>query len=122
MKHRIGMTDGRSWLDFAPAAVLLIVSTVGIFAATFSPSVGRTQYVVMAPPWYTLVQTVGLVARAGGDLVDLGGLANVVIVHSSNPEFVRELYRAGAWLVTDPVLLRGCLALERDPTPMSGAG
>jgi hypothetical protein len=104
-----------------PATALLAVGAVGISAATLCPSSARGQYAVMAPPWYNLAQTVGLVAGADGDLVDLGGLANVVVVHSAKPGFVRALYRAGAWLVIDPGLLRGCLGLDRKPTPVSGA-
>jgi hypothetical protein len=99
----------------------LVVGALGISAATLSPSSARGQYAVMAPPWYDLAQTVGLVAGADGDLVDLGGLTNIVIVHSAKPGFVRALYRAGAWLVIDPGLLRGCLGLDRKPTPVSGA-
>jgi hypothetical protein len=121
MIHQIEITEEHSWRDFVPATALLVVSAVGIFAATLSPSADRGLYAVMAPPWYSVTQTVGLVSRAGGDLVDFGGLANVVIVHSANPRFVRALYRAGAWLVIDPVLLRGCLRVERDPPPASGA-
>jgi hypothetical protein len=117
MKHQRKVTDKRCWRDFVPAAALLVVSSVGILVATLTPSADHGQYAVIAPPWYNLAQTVGLVGKAGGDLVDFGGLANVVIVHSANPSFVRALYRAGAWLVLDPVSLRGCLGFERDPTP-----
>jgi hypothetical protein len=103
-----------------PATALLVFGALGISAATLSPSSARGQYAVMAPPWYDLAQTVALVAAAGGDLVDLGGLTNIVVVHSSEPGFVRALYRAGAWLVLDPGLLRGCLGWDRKPAPVSG--
>jgi hypothetical protein len=120
MRYQIAITDKRGWRNFAPAIVLLIVSTAAIFVATLSPSGNRGQYAVVAPPWYTLAQTAGLVGMAGGDIVDVGGLANVLIVHSANPRFVRALYRAGAWLVIDPGRLRGCLGFERDLTLASG--
>jgi hypothetical protein len=115
-------TDRRSWLDFAPAIALLVVSAGGILMAGLSPSDDRGQYAVVAPPWYNLTQTVGLVATAGGDIVDLGSIAVVVIAHSENPGFVRALYRAGAWLVIDPVGLRGCLGFARDSARSSGVG
>src|ERR1700686_2894063 len=109
MKYPTARTDRRSWLDFAPAIALLVVSAGGILMTGLSPSGDHGQYAVVAPPWYNLTQTVGLVATAGGDIVGLGNIAVVVIAHSENPGFVRALYRAGAWLVIDPVGLRGCL-------------
>jgi hypothetical protein len=95
--------------------VLLIVSAVGVLAAALSPTADRDQYAVVAPPWYGPAQTAGLVGIAGGDIVDVGGLPNVVIAHSTSPGFIRALYRAGAWLVIDPVRLRGCLGFEPHP-------
>lgn len=112
--------DRRSALDFAPAIALLVVSALGIFAAALSPTGDGGQYLVIAPFGYDLVQTVELVGAAGGDIVDLGDLANVVIVHSENPRFVRALYRAGAWLVIDPMRLGGCLGFGRTPAPAPG--
>jgi hypothetical protein len=114
MRCEIAVTDRRGWQDFMPAMVLLIVSAAGIFVAALSPSGDYGQYVVVAPPWFSLAQTVGLVDMAGGDIVDVGGLPSVVIVHSTNPRFVQALHRAGAWLVVDPVRPRGCWGFERN--------
>jgi hypothetical protein len=113
MRHPRARADRRSWLDFTPAIALLIVSAVGILISALSPSGDRGQYAVVAPPWYNFAQTAALVATAGGDIVDFGAIADVVIAHSENPGFVRALYRAGAWLVIDPVALRGCLGFAR---------
>jgi hypothetical protein len=114
-------SGGRGWLAFVPAAALLIVSAAGLFVAKFSPSGDRGQYAVVAPVWYDMAQTIGLAVRAGGDVVDVGSLANVVIVHSESPKFVGALYHAGAWLVIDPVRLRGCLGFEQaSPPPAAG--
>jgi hypothetical protein len=107
-------------MDFAPAIALLIVSAGGIFMAALSPSGDRGQYAVVAPPWYNLTETVELVATAGGDIVDFGSVADVVIVHSESQGFVRALYRAGAWPVIDPVKLHGCLGFARDSARSSG--
>jgi hypothetical protein len=107
-------------LDFAPAIALLIVSTVGIFVAAFSPSGDHGQYAVVAPPWYGFAQTIGLIDAAGGDIVEFGDLTNIAIVHSANPGFVRALYHAGAWLVIDPLGLRGCFGFGRNAMRQSG--
>ena len=94
--------------DFIPATVLLCASAFGLFAASFIPSAERGAYAVMAPLSYNLAQTAELVARAGGDIVDIGGLTNVLIVHSSNPDFAKTAYRAGALLVIGRADLGGC--------------
>ena len=104
------------WHHFVPAAVLMIVITVGVFVATLWPSGDQGQYAVVAPPSYTLGRTIALVRAAGGGVVDVGGLKNVVIVHSANKNFVAASYRAGAWLVVDPQRLRGCIGFPQDST------
>lgn len=120
MRPPASPADQRGWLDFAPAVALLIVSTIGVFVAALSPSGDHGQYAVVAPPWYGFAQTIGLIDAAGGDIVEFGDLTNIVIVHSSNPRFVRALYHAGAWLVIDPVGLRGCFGFESIPPQISG--
>jgi hypothetical protein len=99
----------RGWLAFGPAVALLFVTIAGLISATFSPSGERGQYAVVAPPWYDFSQTAALVGTAGGQIIDIGRTANVVITHSDNPGYITALYRGGAWLVIDPVRLRGCL-------------
>ena len=96
---------------WAPAAALLAVSAVAILLAGFSPTGANGQYAVVAPPWFDLGRTMQLADAAGGQTVDVGGLPNVVIIHSDDPTIVRALYAAGAWLVLDPGQLRGCLGI-----------
>jgi len=110
----------RRWGDFAPAISLLVVSAAAIFMAALSPSGDRGQYAVLAPPWYTRAQTLKLAILAGGDVIDVGNLMNVVIVHSASPQFVAALYHSGAWLVVDPLELRGCLGFKSRPALKSG--
>lgn len=94
--------------DLWPAAVLLGVLLLGLTGATLYPSGKDDQYVVVAPPWYSLNQTLALVQSVDGRIVDAGGPSNMAIIHSTRPDFVRTLYGAGAWLVIDPLQLRGC--------------
>jgi hypothetical protein len=61
-----------------------------------------------------------LVHAAGGGIVEVGGLSNVLIVHSADQNFVAALYQAGAWLVIDPLKLRGCLGFSQDPASPRG--
>jgi hypothetical protein len=104
------------WRDFIPAAALMIAVTAGIAVATLWPSGDRGQYAVIAPPSYDLGQTIALVQAAGGSIVDVGGLKNVVILHFADKNAVTALYHAGAWLVIDPQLLRGCAGFHQVST------
>ncbi|WCT78588.1 hypothetical protein [Novosphingobium humi] len=101
------------WRDLIPAAALMIAVTAAIAVATLWPSGDRGQYAVIAPPSYDLGRTIGLVRAAGGSIVDVGGLTNVVILHSADKNAVNALYHAGAWLVIDPQLLRGCAGFHQ---------
>lgn len=88
--------------------MLLVLGLVGLVVATLMPTGKDGQYGVIAPPWYNLSRTIALIRQAQGDIAETGGPANIVIVHSRRPDFVRAAYAAGAWLVIDPVQLRGC--------------
>jgi hypothetical protein len=112
------MRGAAAWL---PAAALLVVSVAAIVLAGFGPTGAGGQYAVVAPPWFDLAHTMQLANAAGGDVVDVGGLANVVIIHSGDPKIVGALYAAGAWLVLDPGRVRGCLDFAAPVAAISGA-
>ena len=92
--------------------LLALFSVVGALAVGLTPQAGQTQLAVIAAPWRGLNDMVSLVAAADGTIVDVGGASNVIIASSDSPGFVTALYRAGAWLVLDPILLRGCLGFR----------
>ncbi|WP_176593713.1 hypothetical protein [Sphingobium sp. EM0848] len=99
---------------------MLATGLLGIIVATVSPSGKNGQYAVIAPPWYTLGQTVSLIQHADGLVADMRSGRHVVIAQSNEPGFVSKLYRAGAWLVLDPIHLRGCgSTAARDPKARS---
>jgi hypothetical protein len=100
------------WADLIPATALLLFSILGAFMIGVAPRAGQTQLAVVAAPWKSLVQTAEMIGAAGGVVVDAGGLPNVIIAQSDAAGFVDALYRAGAWLVLDPILLRGCLSFN----------
>lgn len=105
----------RAWNtgELAPALLLLALLLAGLAFATLAPGGRGGQYAVIAPPWFGAGQTFSLVALAGGRIADAGGPGNIVIAQSADPDFIASLYRAGAWLVVDPVSLRGCRAMGR---------
>jgi hypothetical protein len=96
------------WRDYLPALALLLVGLGALLVAMLKPTGREGQYAVIAPPWYNLAQTVSLVREAQGAVADMSGGRHIVIAHSNDPHFVEQLYRAGAWLVIDPVRLVGC--------------
>ena len=100
-----------TWL--APLA-LLVVSLLGALAIGLAPRPGQAQFAVIGAPWAGLEGMVALVAIAEGAVVDAGSLPNVIFAQSDSPDFAAAAYRAGAWLVLDPVLLRGCLGSGRE--------
>jgi hypothetical protein len=112
---------GFAMRDLMPAAVLLFVGMFGLVAATLAPTGKDGQYAVIAPPWYDLRRTIALIQTAGGGVADIGGPTNIVIAHSEKPDFVRALYGAGAWLVIDPMRLRGCVGFKSAPDQGQGA-
>ena len=97
-----------------------MLGLAGLVLATLMPTGAGGQYAVIAPPWYTLSRTFALVRRAGGDISDAGGPANIVIAHARGPGFERALYGAGAWLVIDPMRLRGCAGFAPAEGTMQG--
>jgi hypothetical protein len=101
-----------------PAALLLLCSVIGVATIGLAPRSGQTQLAVVAAPWKSLVQTAELVGAADGAVVEAGGLPNVIIAHSDDPGFADALYHAGAWLVLDPILLRGCLGFDTGRNPI----
>lgn len=101
------------WADWAPKLALLLASAIAFPIGSFIPTGNQGQYIVLAPLWYDFEQTAGLVNTAGGRIVGLGASSVLFIVHSEQPEFVRALYSAGAWLVIDAGAPGGCLSSER---------
>jgi hypothetical protein len=102
-------SGGRRGGATLPVVLLLLFSLLAAPVASLAPREGETQFAVIASPWQGFGDMMALVADADGTIVDAGRLSNAVIAHSDNPDFVGAAYRAGAWLVLDPVLLRGCL-------------
>ncbi len=104
--------DQPSLRHFIPAFALLLFSAVAAFAVTLGSPEARQQMAVIAPPWYSTGQTIALVAAAGGRVVETGQFANILVAYSDDSHFSSALYGAGAWLVVDPVQLRGCLGFS----------
>lgn len=99
---------------------MLAASLFGIMATGLLPRAGAKQYAVLGPPWRRAAEMLVLVDAAGGRLLDLGGIDNLVIAHSEDPGFADALYRAGAWLVLDAATLRGCLGLRAPKGHLNG--
>lgn len=96
-----------------PAIALLIASTLAI-GAIVPGADERTEHVaVIAPPWYDARETVDLVGRAGGRIVDMAGFGSTVVAirgeGESRQAFLDALGREGAWLTLDAGALRGCV-------------
>lgn len=100
--------------DLGPAVTLLLIGVAALLVATLSPTGKNGQYVVIAPSWYRLGDTIALIQKVDGGIVDMSGPANIVVAYSKDPDFVRKAYAVGAWLVIDPLRLRGCSSVGRE--------
>ncbi|MBB1601055.1 hypothetical protein [Variovorax sp. UMC13] len=98
--------------DLWQAAGLLFALLIGLAVATLHPSGKDGQFAVVAPAGYSVDQSVALVQSVDGRVMDFGASSNLLIIQSTRPDAVRALYGAGAWLVLDPLRLRGCLGFQ----------
>jgi hypothetical protein len=101
------------WRQLVPACFFLLVSVIVMALMVAQPERGQKQVAIVLPPWDGALQAAALVQKAGGQLVDAGGLPNVYIATADRPGFVSALYHAGAWLVINPIAAHGCLSSVR---------
>ena len=83
-------------------------SIIGPGAMLLLPVAGQAQFVVVTPPWFSAGRSAAVVAAAGGRIVAMGGLPNVIDAYADDWHFVADAYAAGAWLVLDTAILGGC--------------
>jgi hypothetical protein len=102
-----------TWRHLLPAGVLLVISVLAILTLVAQPEPGQREVAILLPPWDGAIQAASLVGQAGGELVDAGGMPDIFIVTSDKPDFVAALYRAGAWLVINPIAAHGCLSAPK---------
>lgn len=115
LPRQTGLTEpAPGWRPLLPALALLIVSVLAILLLVAQPPRGQKQVAILLPPWDGAMQAAAIVGRAGGRLVDAGGLPDVFIVASNRPDFIAALYRAGAWLVINPLAAHGCLSTPQN--------
>jgi hypothetical protein len=86
--------------------ILLVLTSVPALCVALPRS---SVVAVVGPGGLDESDMVRLIARAGGSVVRPGGRPNVIIAASTESGFVTRLYRAGAWLVLDPIVTDGCL-------------
>lgn len=96
-----------------PAVLLLLLSTLAIGTTMLAAGAGSEHVAVVAPPWYGPAQTLELVGRAGGRIVDMGRFGNMVVAvvedGAARQAFLDALHREGAWLTLDAGSLKGCV-------------
>lgn len=103
--------------DLAPAAILLTAGLIGLFVASFSGTARNDQYLVIAPPWSNVGNTIDLILAADGSLVEAGRLQNIAIAASSRPGFSARARSAGAWLVLPSPSAAGCFGNQTEIPP-----
>jgi hypothetical protein len=88
-----------------PLALGLVSLGVVCGAAARAPAQGTVA--MLFPPWWTQARSYAA-ASAVAPVVRLGGMNFVMIVAPADDRRRAGLYRAGAWLLLDPIVLSGC--------------
>lgn len=101
------------WQDFMPACLLLCVCLLALAWMVARPAPRQQEVAVLLSPADGLPEAEALARRVGAQLVDTGGLPNVFVFKSAQSDFIETLYRSGAWLVINPLTVRGCSAASR---------
>lgn len=94
--------------DLAPATAMGFATLTILAAAYLQPSSKQGQYLVVAPPDWTLARTINLVILADGRMVRTGRFGNMLFAASSQPDFSATVRSAGAWFVLPAPALWGC--------------
>lgn len=110
-------TDRRFHIrDLMPAIALLVILIGGLAAATLAPTGKDDQYVVMVAPWRSLTSVLSSINAAQGSIVSINDSAGLITVYSEHKDFPSRLYRAGVWLVFEPLQPEGCLSIQQRTT------
>lgn len=99
-----------------PAIVLITVLLGGLATAILAPKGKDDQYVVMVAPWRSLNSVLSSIQAAEGAIVSVNSTSSLITVYSEHEDFPSRMYRAGVWLVFEPLQPEGCLALPQRTT------
>lgn len=110
MPSRVKSTSKKSSVarDLAPAAALGVLTFGALASAYLQPSSKASQYLVVAPPSWSLARTINLVADAEGRFVRRGRYENMLFAASSRSDFGSALRAAGVWFVLATPATWGC--------------
>lgn len=95
----------------AAVLMLLVVGSLAPLVSMAALPPGATGTVAAVFPPGRSDQALRAVVAADGRLVRQGAFGWVLVVHGTEPGLAGRLQDAGAWLVLDPEVARGCLLL-----------
>ena len=96
--------------DLWPAVALGLTGLVWLAGTTLAGAGIGGQLLVIGPPAIDRTGVNGIVWQAGGAVIGHGGLPNIAIAASDQPDFAGALKAAGAWLVLPSPRLLGCFS------------
>lgn len=102
-------------ISFSVFAVL----TVSIFLLTALPQSDSDNVVVFVSPVSDNSHALEVIARAGGSFMNAGSWPWIALARSSNPDFVSDLYQAGALFVGSGRLFSACFPNPISPSKQS---
>jgi hypothetical protein len=99
--------------QLTPALLLMVFGLAGLATASLMGVAPDGRYVVIAPPWSSVENTMSLIGAADGGVLEPGRFPNIMIAASERSDFPGRARAHGAWLVVRPPLAAGCFTPSR---------
>ncbi|MGU3576241.1 hypothetical protein ACLBWZ_11940 [Brucellaceae bacterium C25G] len=96
--------------DLRAAIALILIGALALIVALLTPTGMNYQYGVVLPAWSNYSEAIAIIGQAHGEIISLNDQTGIALVYSDEKDFVSKIYKAGAWLVFEPLELGGCIS------------
>ncbi len=96
------------WPVWLNAAVLLLVSFIGMTALSLRAGTDAEIVAVAFPPWWTTQRVFLAAASADAAIVRQTAVGSILVVRPDGHDGLTRLREAGVWLTIDPQIIGAC--------------
>lgn len=107
MPQNKGIARSR-WPVWLNAAVLLLVSFIGMAALSLRAGANAEIVAVVFPPWWTAQRVFLAAASANAAIVRQTAVGSILVVRPEGTDGLARLREAGVWLTIDPQAIGAC--------------